>query len=88
MLSTFWVGYKRDLELSDLPKPLKEHKSSNVGNKLSASWEKQFERFNNQNKSEKKKISSPSLLRSLVKVFGIETMTYGIILAIMEAPTK
>ncbi|XP_044009489.1 probable multidrug resistance-associated protein lethal(2)03659 [Aphidius gifuensis] len=88
LLSTFWIGFKRDLELSDLPKPLKEHKSSNVGNKLSKSWDRQYERFNNQNEGKNKKISPPSLFRSLVKVFGIESMSYGIILAIMEVPTK
>ncbi|KAF7992271.1 hypothetical protein HCN44_001596 [Aphidius gifuensis] len=86
LLRTFWIGYKRDLELFDLPKPLKEHKSSNLGDKLSKAWNDQLGNYNFNNKDKIEGKKKPSLTKALVKVFGLETALYGIILAIMEIP--
>ncbi|KAK0158239.1 hypothetical protein PV328_009270 [Microctonus aethiopoides] len=92
VLKTFLLGYKRDLEVDDLSRPLKEHKSSIIGAKLSTAWENELERFNKKhgssNKSENfgyyKKRETPSLRRALIKVFGARIALYGIALAIME----
>ncbi|XP_063977971.1 probable multidrug resistance-associated protein lethal(2)03659 [Diachasmimorpha longicaudata] len=91
MLKTFYVGYKRDLEIDDLTEPLKEHKSSYLGDKISAAWEEELHRFNQQQEKAKqkarrptKKKQMPSLNRVLVKVFGLRVALYGVALAIME----
>jgi len=34
LLDTFWKGYKRDLETTDIYAPLKEHKSDYLGDKF------------------------------------------------------
>ncbi|KAI4497436.1 hypothetical protein M0802_007447 [Mischocyttarus mexicanus] len=94
ILRTFWLGYRRDLEVSDLYKPLKEHTSSLLGDKLSALWETECQKINEINKARKKNgrekldndsnLKEPSLLKVLIKCFGARIMFYGIILVIME----
>ncbi|KOC62515.1 putative multidrug resistance-associated protein lethal(2)03659 [Habropoda laboriosa] len=74
-LPTFWVGCRRDLEVTDLYKPLKEHKSSYLGSKISRIWEKEYQ---------EKKLKEPSLVKVLMKCFGAQIMLYGIILAVLE----
>lgn len=44
MLKIFWVGYRRELEIEDLTRPLDEHKSSLLGDKISAAWEAELQR--------------------------------------------
>ncbi|XP_011301163.1 probable multidrug resistance-associated protein lethal(2)03659 [Fopius arisanus] len=91
ILKTFYVGYKRDLEIDDLTEPLKEHKSSYLGDKISAAWETELNRFNQQQEKAKQKgkksndkKKTPSLNRVLIKVFGLKVALYGVALAIME----
>ncbi|KAK9737636.1 ABC transporter transmembrane region [Popillia japonica] len=76
-LPTFWKGFKRDLEETDLYQTLNEHKSSYLGDKIELAWRKEEE---NARKSKR----TPSLRRVLIKVFGIEFMFYGIVLAFTE----
>ncbi|XP_043284650.1 probable multidrug resistance-associated protein lethal(2)03659 [Venturia canescens] len=81
ILKTFWVGYRRDLEIEDLTRPLKEHKSSVLGEKISAAWEAEVQRVEkiessrskkkgtSQNAEEgKSKASSSGLQPSLLRV--------------------
>lgn len=93
ILRTFWIGYHRDLEVSDLYKPLKEHTSSILGEKLATLWEAECQRINEKKnkavKSDEKlddesNLKEPSLLKVLIKCFGARIMVYGIILVIME----
>ncbi|KAG8042341.1 hypothetical protein G9C98_004975 [Cotesia typhae] len=97
VLKIFWKGYKRDLEVSDLHRPLKEHKSSILGDKLAAAWDSEVRDYNKNVKSKKepdislggvkakhKKGKTPSLKRALIKVFGARIALYGVALAIME----
>ncbi|XP_051160133.1 probable multidrug resistance-associated protein lethal(2)03659 [Leptopilina boulardi] len=96
ILRTFWLGYKRDLEVSDLYKPLKEHTSSILGEKITSIWQAEFKRLNKidlsdtqshdymKDKGDETKFKEPSLLRVLIKCFGAKVMMYGILLAVME----
>ncbi|XP_014296337.1 probable multidrug resistance-associated protein lethal(2)03659 [Microplitis demolitor] len=97
VLKIFWEGYKRDLEITDLHRPLKEHKSSILGDKLAAAWDTEVQQYNGNVKSKKepdrsfstakvkhKKGKTPSLQRALIKVFGARIALYGVALAIME----
>ncbi|XP_076757725.1 putative multidrug resistance-associated protein lethal(2)03659 isoform X1 [Xylocopa sonorina] len=95
-LPTFWVGCRRDLEVTDLYRPLKEHTSSYLGTKITRIWQKEYETYEKQkslnDESEstdkkyhgKKKLKQPSLVRVLIKCFGAQIMLYGIILAALE----
>ncbi|KAF7996691.1 hypothetical protein HCN44_002337 [Aphidius gifuensis] len=84
VLNTFWVGYKRDLEIDDLTRPLKEHKSSVLGEKISSAWEEEVRRFNKINQKKKHSKATPSLNRVLIKVFGVEFALYGVVIVIKE----
>ncbi|XP_014296340.1 probable multidrug resistance-associated protein lethal(2)03659 [Microplitis demolitor] len=97
VLKIFWTGFKRDLEVEDLPRPLKEHKSSVLGDKLSAVWNKKVKqyyankklieksgRLNSNSKGKHKKIKKPSLLNALIRVFGARYTLYGIALGFEE----
>lgn len=83
--------------MSDLHRPLKEHKSSILGDKLAAAWDSEVRDYNKNVKSKKepdislggvkakhKKGKTPSLKRALIKVFGARIALYGVALAIME----
>ncbi|CAK9828719.1 Probable multidrug resistance-associated protein lethal(2)03659 [Anthophora retusa] len=95
-LPTFWVGCHRDLEVNDLYKPLKEHTSNYLGSKISRVWQKEYQAYEKQKllSGEKdsddrkysggKKLKEPSLIKVLVKCFGVQIMLYGIILAVLE----
>ncbi|XP_034175482.2 putative multidrug resistance-associated protein lethal(2)03659 isoform X2 [Osmia lignaria lignaria] len=94
-LPTFWVGCRKDLEINDLYRPLKEHTSSHVGKKISKLWEKEYsayekqkllneEKANSDNKYDVKKLKEPSLVKVLLKCFGGQLALYGIILAVLE----
>lgn len=96
-MKIFWTGFKRDLEVEDLPRPLKEHKSSVLGDKLSAVWNKKVKqyyankklieksgRLNSNSKGKHKKIKKPSLLNALIRVFGARYTLYGIALGFEE----
>ncbi|XP_074025677.1 probable multidrug resistance-associated protein lethal(2)03659 isoform X3 [Leptinotarsa decemlineata] len=76
-IPTFIQGFKRDLEEADLTETLTEHKSSILGNKMEMYWKAEEERA-------AKKKKKPSLQRVLIKVFGLEFLFYGIVLALSE----
>ncbi|KAL0104934.1 hypothetical protein PUN28_016527 [Cardiocondyla obscurior] len=89
VLRIFWVGYRRDLEVTDLYTPLKEHTSGILGIKLSKAWDKECEayqrRLEESTKSgSQKKVKEPSLMNVLIKCFGLKTLLYGIFMAVME----
>lgn len=77
-IPTFIKGYRRDLEVSDLHETLKTHQSEKLGNKLAKSWEQEQARV------ERKGKGTPSLTKTLIKVFGAEVMVYGLFLAFVE----
>lgn len=81
------------MEIEDLFRPLKEHKSSVLGDKLAAAWEKELENYNTDEESVRldsdcevkhKEMKTPSLQKALIKVFGARIALYGVALAIME----
>ncbi|XP_025993846.1 probable multidrug resistance-associated protein lethal(2)03659 [Solenopsis invicta] len=86
VLRIFMLGYRRDLEITDLYTPLKEHTSSIIGTKLSNAWDKECEAYQRRLEKSKslKKVKEPSLMKVLIKVFGFEVLLYGIIMAIFE----
>ncbi|XP_025073873.1 probable multidrug resistance-associated protein lethal(2)03659 [Pogonomyrmex barbatus] len=89
ILRIFWVGYRRDLEVTDLYTPLKEHTSGILGVKIAKAWEKECEAYRdrlekNARSGSQKKVRGPSLLRVLVRCFGFTTLLYGLFLAVME----
>ncbi|XP_015517778.1 probable multidrug resistance-associated protein lethal(2)03659 isoform X1 [Neodiprion pinetum] len=79
VLRTFALGYRRELEVTDLYAPLNEHKSNVLGDQISRIWEKEQERC-----CRTKKGTQPSLLRVLVRCFGPRIMMLGIIIAALE----
>ncbi|XP_076648686.1 putative multidrug resistance-associated protein lethal(2)03659 isoform X2 [Halictus rubicundus] len=96
VLGTFWEGYRRDLEVGDLYKPLKEHKSSVLGSQITKAWEKEMEAYekrkqlsetknaNSKTYDVRSKVKTPSLTKVLIKCFGFKLLMYGLILAVME----
>ncbi|XP_011702530.1 PREDICTED: probable multidrug resistance-associated protein lethal(2)03659 [Wasmannia auropunctata] len=89
ILRIFWVGYRRDLEVTDLYTPLKEHTSGILGVKIAKAWEKECEAYQRRLEQvakcgSQKKVKGPSLMRVLVRCFGLKTLLYGIFMAVME----
>ncbi|KAI2473984.1 ATP binding cassette (ABC) transporter subfamily C member [Diabrotica virgifera virgifera] len=76
-IPTFIKGFKRDLDESDLTETLSEHKSDYLGNKIEKIWKEEEERA-------KKKNTTPSLQRTLLKAFGWEFLAMGIVLILSE----
>lgn len=81
MLPIFYKGYKKELEVSDMFETLQEHRSDKMGDKLEAAWEK--ERV-----LAKKASRDPSLLRALLREFGLYLFMYGCIVAVLELVVK
>ncbi|XP_025200376.1 probable multidrug resistance-associated protein lethal(2)03659, partial [Melanaphis sacchari] len=73
----FKVGRKRDLEFNDLYIPLNNDRSSLLGIELKKRWKIEMVNANNNYRE-------PSLLRVLVRMFGVKFVLYGIILAFVE----
>ncbi|XP_072376028.1 ATP-binding cassette sub-family C member 4-like, partial [Diabrotica undecimpunctata] len=76
-IPTFIKGFKRDLDESDLTETLSEHRSDYLGNKIEKYWKAEEERA-------KKKNTTPSLQRTLLKAFGWEFLAMGIVLILSE----
>lgn len=84
------------MEVTDLYKTLKEHNSSYLGAKISKIWQKDYEAYRKQkllNKEKgsadgsytgRKKLKEPSLLKVLMKCFGVQLIFYGVIYAISD----
>ena len=94
-MPTFWSGYRKDLEVTDLYKPLKEHTSSYLGTKISRIWQKECkaceQKLSNEGKDSndkkhagKMKLKHPSLVKVLMKCFGVQLILYGVILAVSD----
>ncbi|KAL5284866.1 ABCC4.2 family protein [Megaselia abdita] len=73
----FFKGRKKDLETEDLYKPLKEHTSDRLGNKLCKSWEDELEKASKKNKE-------PSLLKATLRVFGWKIFFQGVMVFFIE----
>ncbi|XP_037709040.1 probable multidrug resistance-associated protein lethal(2)03659 [Drosophila subpulchrella] len=70
----FNKGNKKTLDAKDIYRPLKEHKSDNLGTKLWASWDR--EQRNGQKKLK--------LLRALLRVFGWQIGLPGLLVFLVE----
>ncbi|KAG5343188.1 L259 protein, partial [Acromyrmex charruanus] len=89
ILRIFWVGYRRDLEVTDLYTPLKEHTSGILGVKIAKAWEEECEAYQRRleqvaKSGSQKKVKEPSLMRVLIRCFGLTTLLYGLFMAVME----
>ncbi|XP_044316417.1 probable multidrug resistance-associated protein lethal(2)03659 [Drosophila rhopaloa] len=73
-MPTFMKGRKKTLVAKDLYRPLREHKSDALGNKLCSSWEQELESHK----------EDSSLLRTLLRVFGWNFVYLGLVLFIVE----
>lgn len=71
------MGQRRDLEEFDLTKPLDEHKSSLLGDRMSRLWMKEVE------KSERKG-RKPSIEKVMFRCFFCEILIYAMIVSSME----
>ncbi|XP_049950812.1 probable multidrug resistance-associated protein lethal(2)03659 [Schistocerca serialis cubense] len=76
-LKTFKTGLKRDIEIEDLYAPLKEHKSSLLGERFERLWKQDCRRAVKKNRS-------PSYLRVMLSAYGWKYMMYGCIRAVLE----
>ncbi|KAH8355857.1 hypothetical protein KR200_006141 [Drosophila serrata] len=70
----FIKGLRHTLDSKDLYKTMKEHKSEYLGNKLYASWELELVGSG----------ENPSLMRALLRVFGLQFGFFGLVLLIAE----
>ncbi|XP_073846051.1 multidrug resistance protein 5 isoform X1 [Musca autumnalis] len=77
VMPTFFKGRKKVLDETDLYRALKEHKSDILGHKLSEAWEEECIK-------KQMKHKEPSLLRAVLKVFGLRFATLGFVLFILE----
>ncbi|XP_066250934.1 probable multidrug resistance-associated protein lethal(2)03659 [Euwallacea similis] len=72
-LPIFYKGWTKDFNEEDLYKPLKEHESHRLGDKLEEEWK--LERMNH---------ARPLLLRALWRLFRKEILIYGLVLFVQE----
>lgn len=72
-LPIFYKGWIKDFNEDDLYKPLKEHESHKLGDKLEEEWK--LERMN---------YAKPLLLRALWRMFRKDILLYGAVLFIQE----
>ncbi|KAH8359400.1 hypothetical protein KR093_006524 [Drosophila rubida] len=74
-------GQKKTLDQTDLYRPLKEHKSETLGDRLCAAWDEEVTRRTAQKKS-------PRLGRVLMRVFGFHLFITGVLLGFKEILTR
>ncbi|XP_033349715.1 probable multidrug resistance-associated protein lethal(2)03659 isoform X1 [Bombus vosnesenskii] len=79
ILKLFVVGYKKELEEDDLYSPLREDKSSYLGQRIVKNWEREVKIC-----EKKKDNSKPSLIRVLFKCFGKILINGGLGLFVLE----
>ncbi|XP_033208086.1 probable multidrug resistance-associated protein lethal(2)03659 [Belonocnema kinseyi] len=77
----FQIGYKRELEETDLFSPLDSHNSRVIGESLEKIWRQEENDSKTKSKSSK---SKPRLWKALAKCFGKEMIVVGLVQAIME----
>ncbi|XP_033217281.1 probable multidrug resistance-associated protein lethal(2)03659 isoform X2 [Belonocnema kinseyi] len=83
MIKIFRLGYRRELEESDLYEPLKSHSSSFLGEKLYSLWQEEEIKCKN-----KKSSNKPSLIRALIKCFKGRIMMIGLAQGFLEIIIK
>ncbi|KAJ8980285.1 hypothetical protein NQ317_005204 [Molorchus minor] len=76
-LGIFYKGSRRELDESDLTKPLDEHKSQVLGDKLAKIWTKEHS-------SALKNDRDPSMAKVILKAFHKDILKFGVILMIVE----
>ncbi|XP_034484923.1 probable multidrug resistance-associated protein lethal(2)03659 [Drosophila innubila] len=74
-------GRKKTLEQPDLYRPLKEHKSETLGDRLCAAWDEEVAQRSGQQKP-------PRLGRVMMRVFGWHLFGTGLLLGVREFLTK
>ncbi|KYN11469.1 Multidrug resistance-associated protein 4 [Trachymyrmex cornetzi] len=87
ILRTFWVGYRRDLEVTDLYTPLKEHTSDILGVKIAKAWEKEWKAYQCIEKARKKEVNIiqwASCVRGIVKSFIVFMIRISLFITIMS----
>ncbi|XP_030747810.1 probable multidrug resistance-associated protein lethal(2)03659 [Sitophilus oryzae] len=72
-LPIFYKGWVKDFGEDDLYRPLKEHESHRLGDKLEEEWK--LERLHH---------AEPLLLRAIWRMFRMEILTYGGVLFVQE----
>ncbi|XP_075236831.1 putative multidrug resistance-associated protein lethal(2)03659 isoform X2 [Lycorma delicatula] len=77
LLRLFIVGYKRELEVTDLYSPLYEHRSDVLGDKFESMW-------NEEKAKALIKNHDPSLLCVISRIFGCDIMFHGLVLVCLE----
>ncbi|XP_039296024.1 probable multidrug resistance-associated protein lethal(2)03659 [Nilaparvata lugens] len=77
----FRLGYKRDLEVTDLYATLKEHSSNNLGDKFERKWNEEY------SKATKRK-KEPSLTKVVFSVFGGDIAFFGFFLLFIEVVVR
>lgn len=78
LLKIFLLGNKKDLEVTDLYSPLKEHTSKKLCEKLSKYWNEEKKRCANNEKLK------PNLIRALVRCFWQQFVFIGCIQGFIE----
>ncbi|KAL3847450.1 hypothetical protein ACJMK2_018356 [Sinanodonta woodiana] len=74
----FKTGYSRRLEVEDMYNVVPEDQSDVLGSRLENEWQKEVERS-------KTRGGKPSLLKCLIRIFGLEYMLLGIVLFLEES---
>ncbi|KAI4484424.1 hypothetical protein M0802_013061 [Mischocyttarus mexicanus] len=83
ILNTFLLGYKRELQETDLYSPLKEDQSNLLGDRIVKIWKDEEKKCQEKNDG-----SAPRLYKILIKCFGKSIMLLGIAIAFMELGSK
>uniref|UniRef100_A0A1Y1KXE9 Multidrug resistance-associated protein lethal(2)03659 n=1 Tax=Photinus pyralis TaxID=7054 RepID=A0A1Y1KXE9_PHOPY len=76
-LPTFIKGHRKPFEEEDIYETITDLRSEHLGNKVEVLWRKSC-----------RTDEGPSLLKVLISVFGIEYITWGFVLAILELILK
>ncbi|XP_043470090.1 probable multidrug resistance-associated protein lethal(2)03659 [Leptopilina heterotoma] len=74
----FFLGNKKELEVTDLYSPLKEHSSHRLGDKLLKIWKDE------ESKCEKNGKTKPNLIKVLARCFGMRILFIGCFQAFTE----
>ncbi|XP_034486468.1 probable multidrug resistance-associated protein lethal(2)03659 [Drosophila innubila] len=80
-MPVLFKGRKKTLEQTDLYRPLKNHKSDTLGDRLSAAWDEEVAQRSAQNQP-------PRLMRVVIRVFGWQLFLTGFLLLAQEFLTK
>ncbi|XP_032671366.1 probable multidrug resistance-associated protein lethal(2)03659 [Odontomachus brunneus] len=90
-LLTYWwtrkifrVGYKKELEETDLYATLTQDRASYLGELIDKVWQAEVKSCQKRNGSKKKDVSKPKLIRALIRCFGKPYLLVGIALVFME----